>query len=167
MRALKIDEAAMGREHPNVAIRLSNLSNVLHDLGGVEKLAEARAALLRALKIDETAGGRDYPEVATDLSTFKRPPRPGGVENFAEARAALLRALKIDETAYGRDHPKVAIDCGLIARMCAEIGGRRTWCWRGRWRRGACGSLRRGWGRITAQRHRAPYPRCRGWGSER
>ncbi len=47
-RALKIDEATYGPDHPNVAIDVNNLGSVLQDLGD---LAGAQAAYERALKI--------------------------------------------------------------------------------------------------------------------
>lgn len=46
-RALKIDEAAYGSEHPSVTRDVNNLGGVLGDLAG------AKAAFERALKIDE------------------------------------------------------------------------------------------------------------------
>ncbi len=49
-RALKIDEANFGSDHPNVAIRVNNLGMVMQDQGD---LVGARAAFERALKIDE------------------------------------------------------------------------------------------------------------------
>jgi hypothetical protein len=51
-RALAIDEAAFGPDHPNVVIRVNNLGSVLQDLGD---LAGARVALERVLAICELA----------------------------------------------------------------------------------------------------------------
>ena len=51
-RALKIDEASFGPDHPKVAIRVNNLGRVLQDLGD---LARAKAAFERALEIFERA----------------------------------------------------------------------------------------------------------------
>ena len=47
-RALKIDEAAFGPDHPNVAIDVNNLGGVMQDLGD---LAGARVMYERALEI--------------------------------------------------------------------------------------------------------------------
>ena len=47
-RALKIDEAAFGPDHPTVAIDVNNLAGVLKDLGD---LAGAKKLYERALKI--------------------------------------------------------------------------------------------------------------------
>jgi hypothetical protein len=49
-RALAIDEAAYGPDHPDVAIRLSNLALILRDLGQPE---QARPLQERAQAIDE------------------------------------------------------------------------------------------------------------------
>ncbi len=57
-RALRIDEQAYGPEHPNVAIRVSNLGSVLQDLGD---LAGARAHFERALRIFQKFLGDDHP----------------------------------------------------------------------------------------------------------
>ncbi|HEX4604143.1 MAG TPA: tetratricopeptide repeat protein, partial [Candidatus Angelobacter sp.] len=61
-RALKIDEAIYGMDHPTVAIRLSNQGSVLRDLGD---LAGARANYERALKIFKNALGDDHPSTRT------------------------------------------------------------------------------------------------------
>jgi tetratricopeptide (TPR) repeat protein len=47
-RALKIEEAAFGADHPKVAIRLNNLGTVMNALDDLDR---ARAAFERALKI--------------------------------------------------------------------------------------------------------------------
>ena len=51
-RALKIDEAAFGPDHPNVATAVNNLGLVLLDQADY---MGAKAAFERALKIDEAA----------------------------------------------------------------------------------------------------------------
>lgn len=55
-RALKIDEAVDGSDHPNVATYINNLGGVLRDLGN-----HAGAKAERALKIAETVCGPDHP----------------------------------------------------------------------------------------------------------
>jgi Tfp pilus assembly protein PilF len=52
-----IGEAALGPDHPDVAISLENLGWVLHDLG---QLPEAKAHLERALTTVEAALGPDH-----------------------------------------------------------------------------------------------------------
>ncbi len=61
-RALAIDEAAFGPEHPQVAIGVNNLGLVLQDLGDLEG---ARACLERALRICRESLGEDHPHTVT------------------------------------------------------------------------------------------------------
>ena len=80
-RALAIDEQSLGPDHPNVAIRLNNLAQLLK---ATNRLAEAEPLMRRALAIDEQSLGPDHPNVAIETSTiwrrsFKTPtgsPRP-------------------------------------------------------------------------------------------
>jgi Tfp pilus assembly protein PilF len=51
-RALRIDEAAFGPDHPNVARDVNNLGSVQQDLGD---MAGARASYERALRIFENS----------------------------------------------------------------------------------------------------------------
>jgi hypothetical protein len=57
-RALSIDEAAFGPNHPNVAIRVNNLGSVLKVLGD---LKGAKKCCERALKIFREFLGDDHP----------------------------------------------------------------------------------------------------------
>lgn len=103
-RALAINEAALGPDHPIVAILLNNLGGVLWKLGD---LAGAKPLYERVLRIDEAKYGPDHPEVATDLNNLGTVLRDLG--DLAAAKTYLERALKIDEAALGPDHPNVAI----------------------------------------------------------
>jgi tetratricopeptide (TPR) repeat protein len=66
-RALAIDEAAYGLDHPAVARDMSNLAAILKDLG---LPAEARPLQERALAITEAVYGPDHPTVATCLNNL-------------------------------------------------------------------------------------------------
>ena len=59
-RALAIDEATYGPDHPSVATRLSNLGAVLQDLGD---LNGARTAFWRALRILEQSLPPGHPHI--------------------------------------------------------------------------------------------------------
>jgi tetratricopeptide (TPR) repeat protein len=58
-RALRIDEAAYGQDHPAVARSVNNLGLVLMDLGD---LKGARAHFERALRIFQKFLGEDHPK---------------------------------------------------------------------------------------------------------
>ena len=57
-RALAIDEASYGPDHPNVAIDLNNLASLLW---ATNRLGEAEPLMRRALAIDEASYGPDHP----------------------------------------------------------------------------------------------------------
>jgi tetratricopeptide (TPR) repeat protein len=61
-RALAIDEAAYGPDHPNVGIDRNNLGSVLQALGDLQG---AKTQYERALAIDEAAYGPDHPRITT------------------------------------------------------------------------------------------------------
>ncbi len=116
-RALRIDEAAFGSDHPEVAIDINNLGNALQALG---KLDEARQCYERALRIDEAAFGSDHPKVAIRVNNL------GGVltdlGKLDEARQCYERALRIDEAALGSDHPNVARDANNLGSALQALG---------------------------------------------
>jgi hypothetical protein len=58
---LAIDEAALGPDHPRVALDRNNLGLLLRELGDLDG---AKTQLERALAIDEAALGPDHPRVA-------------------------------------------------------------------------------------------------------
>ncbi len=66
-RALAIDEANLGTDHPTVATDLNNLATLLID---TNRLAEAEPLMRRALAIDEASLGTDHPDVAIRLNNL-------------------------------------------------------------------------------------------------
>ena len=103
-RALSIDEKSFGPEHPNVAIRLNNLAQLLQD---TNRLAEAEPLMRRALAIDEKSLGPEHPNVARDLNNLAQLLQ--ATNRLAEAEPLMRRALAIDEKSLGPEHPSVAI----------------------------------------------------------
>ena len=123
-RALAIDEAAYGPNHPTVAIRLNNLGIVLRAQGD---LAGARAHFERALAIDEAGYGPNHPTVAIRLNNLGSVLQ--GQVDLAGARAHFERALTIDEAAYGPNHPTVATrlsNLGSVLRAHGDLTGARA-----------------------------------------
>ena len=107
-RALAIDEASFGSNHPNVARALNNLARLLQD---TNRLAEAEPLYRRALAIDEASFGPDHPNVARDLNNLARLLQD--TNRLAEAELLMRRSLAID----GPDHPDVAIDLNNLAEL--------------------------------------------------
>jgi tetratricopeptide (TPR) repeat protein len=116
-QALRLGEAALGPEHPLVAIYVNNLGSILQELGD---MAGARTNFERALKIDEAVYGPEHPNAAVRLSNLGTVLR--GLGDLAKARINLERALKIGEAAYGTDHPHIAIYVNNLGRVLQELG---------------------------------------------
>jgi len=116
-RALAIDEAAYGPSHQEVAISLSSLAMVLHDLGQPET---ARPLQERALAITETAHGPSHPDVAVHLSNLVT--ILVDLQQPETARPLQERALAIDEASYGPSHPAVAADLKNLATILQDLG---------------------------------------------
>ncbi len=111
-RALSIDEASFGPDHPDVARDLNNLAQLLQ---AANRLSEAEPLMRRALSIDEASFGPDHPDVARDLNNLASLLQ--ATNRLSEAEPLMRRALSIDEASYGPDHPDVAIDFNNLARL--------------------------------------------------
>ena len=114
-RALAIDEASFGPDHPDVGIRLNNLAALLQ---ATNRLAEAEPLMRRALKIDETSFGPDHPDVGTDLNNLAQLLQ--ATNRLGEAEPLMRRALKIDATSFGPDHPNVGIRLNNLALLLQD-----------------------------------------------
>src|SRR5262245_27013607 len=66
-RALRIEEAAYGPDHPQVAMTLGNLGSVVQNQGD---LAKVRQLQERALRLFEAAYGPDHPDAAIALTNL-------------------------------------------------------------------------------------------------
>jgi tetratricopeptide (TPR) repeat protein len=116
-RALRVHEAALGPDHPDVATELNYLGHALTALG---RPAEALPLQQRALRIREAALGPDNPDVAIDLSHVGR--ALFALDRASEALSVHQRALRIREAALGPDHPDVAIDLNHVGRALTYLG---------------------------------------------
>ena len=119
-RALEIDEASFGTEHPDVAIDLNNLAQLLQD---TNRLAEAEPLMRRALAIDEASFGTEHPNVATDLNNLARLLQ--ATNRLAEAEPLSRRHLAIFfafEAQTGHPHPHRNAAIGNYAALLAAMG---------------------------------------------
>ena len=114
-RALEIDEAAFGEQHPTVAIRSSNLAALLRNTNRIE---EAEPLMWRALEIDEAAFGEQHPTVAIRLNNLAVLLQD--TNRITEAEPLMRRALEIDEAAFGEQHPTVAIRLNNLAMLLQD-----------------------------------------------
>jgi tetratricopeptide (TPR) repeat protein len=114
-RALAINEASLGADHPTVATGLNNLAGLLQ---ATNRLTEAEPLYRRALAIDEASLGPDHPEGATDLNNLAGLLQ--ATNRLAEAEPLYRRALAIDEASLGADHPAVATDLNNLALLLQD-----------------------------------------------
>ena len=114
-RSLSIGEKSYGPEHPNVAIRLNNLAQLLQD---TNRLEEAEPLMRRALAIDEKSYGPEHPNVAIDLNNLAQLLQD--TNRLEEAEPLMRRALAIDEKSYGPEHPNVASDLNNLAQLLQD-----------------------------------------------
>jgi Tfp pilus assembly protein PilF len=111
-RALAINEAVYGPEHPDVAITLGNLGSVQRQLGEFEA---ARASQQRALAIKEAVYGPEHPEVASTLGNLGIVQQQLGEVHLA--RECALRAVAIFERSLGSEHPYTITSRALVASL--------------------------------------------------
>ena len=116
-RSLKIREAKLGKDHPDVAASLNNLASLYKDMGQYEK---AEPLLQRSLQIREDNLGKDHPDVAQSLDNL------GTLylimDQDAKAEPLLQRSLKIREDRLGKDHPYVASSQNNLAHLYLVMG---------------------------------------------
>jgi tetratricopeptide (TPR) repeat protein len=111
-RALAIDEASFGANHPKIARDLNNLAQLLQ---ATNRLKEAEPLMRRALAIDEVSLGNDHRNVARDLNNLAQLLK--ATNRLEEAEPLMRRALTIDEASFGVDHPSVATDLNNLAAL--------------------------------------------------
>ena len=111
-RALEIDEAAYGRQHPTVAKDLNNLALLLHN---TNRFDAAEPLIRQALEINKAAFDDQHPSVAINLNNLALLLQ--NTHRTPEAEPLLRRALDIDQAAFGKQHPSVAEDLNSLAML--------------------------------------------------
>jgi hypothetical protein len=119
-RALAIDEARLGNDHPNVAIRLNNLALLLQD---TNRLGEAEPLMRRSIEIGEASLGANHPEVAVWYNNLARllqdTDRPGEAEPLMRRAVAIFLAFQRDT---GHAHPNRDPVIGNYRDLLAAMG---------------------------------------------
>ena len=118
-RALAIDEASYGPEHPNVAIRLNNLAQLLQ---ATNRLAEAEPLMRRALAIDEASYGPEHPNVAIRLNNLAT--LLVATNRLAEAEPLMRKVLAIflAFSRQGFEHPHLQAAFGNYISPLQAMG---------------------------------------------
>ena len=103
-------ETRLGFDHPETALALNNLGELLH---ATNRLQEAEPLMRRALAIDEASYGSEHPNVAIRLNNLAVLLRD--TARMEEAEPLLRRALAIYEASLGPEHPAVATALNNLA----------------------------------------------------
>src|SRR5262245_50689750 len=101
--ALAMREAALGKDHADVAQSCNNLAELYRILG---RYAEAEALHQRAREIRERQFGSEHPEMAQTLNNLGVLYASRG--RYEEAEPLYQQALEIRIASYGDDHLTVA-----------------------------------------------------------
>jgi tetratricopeptide (TPR) repeat protein len=109
---LNLAEARFGPDHPETAVALNNLAQLLQ---ATNRLTEAEPLMRRALAIDEASNGPAHPDVARNLNNIAGLLQT--TNRLFEAEPLMCRALAIDEVSYGPMHPRVAIQLNNLAQL--------------------------------------------------
>lgn len=117
-------ERLLGPTHPEVALALIDLANLLLTSG---KYAAAKPIYERALDIQSQALGAGHPDVAKALHNLALVNHRMG--DFDTARRLFERSLAIKEEDFGLDHLEVAWTLNALAALLEDAGdyaGART-----------------------------------------
>jgi serine/threonine protein kinase/tetratricopeptide (TPR) repeat protein len=115
--ALAIRTKALGPDHPEVAVTLSDLGSVMWRKGD---FAKAKTLMEQALAIREKRLGPDSAAVASSLHNLGNLNWSQG--NYDEARRLLERALAIREKVLGPEHADVATTLNSLGAIAYKEG---------------------------------------------
>jgi tetratricopeptide (TPR) repeat protein len=109
--ALAKEEAASGRNHPRIAVRLNDLAQVLEPRA-------AEAIVRRALAIETKSLGTQNPATAITMNNLANVLL--GLRKLAEAEMMARQSLKVLEDSLGPNHPRVATISSNLAAILRE-----------------------------------------------
>ena len=118
-RALAIDEASYGPNHPKVATRLNNLAALLK---ATNRLAEAEPLMRRALALNEASYGNDHPEVATALTNLAQLLKASNRLAEAEPLMRRMTEILIAFSQQGFQHPNLEVGLANYLSLLQVLG---------------------------------------------
>lgn len=118
-RALELQRAATGEQHPSYAIILNNIGILYNKL---ERYREAEAVLSESVDIRRRTLGVDHPQTATALFNLARVQVSLGEYEAAEASA--IEALEVASNGYPENHPRIGKAYEALAIVYMNSGDR-------------------------------------------
>jgi len=117
LRAMKIREAALGKDHLRTAQTMNQLALVYHSQG---KYARAAELYRRSLSIHKETAGPAHPDTATVMHNLAR--NYISESNLYGAKLLTQKALKIREAVLGPEHPETAASLIVLAVIINHEG---------------------------------------------
>jgi serine/threonine protein kinase/Tfp pilus assembly protein PilF len=114
-RAVEIDRASLGNDHPRIATRLNNLAVVAQNVGD---LKQAEELYQEALRLNQHAYGDRHPNTAAVMGNYGALLQREG--RLAEAEPLLRNDLGIMLSLYGPDHYAVGYTRQNLAMLLNE-----------------------------------------------
>jgi len=111
-RALSINEASFGPDHPKVATDLNNLAGLLQ---ATSRLDEAEPLMRRALSINEASFSPNHPNITTTLNNLAQ--LFYQTNRLEEAEPMFRQTINIIENYYGKDHTSIAFLLNNLAEL--------------------------------------------------
>jgi tetratricopeptide (TPR) repeat protein len=115
-RSLGVSVAALGPDHPDVAIVLRNMGILK---ASQRQYAEADALLSRSLFLTNRVLGQDHPLVAVTMRTIAVFQAVQG--HYGEAERFIRRSIEISEKTLGSEHPEVAASLDIFAQVLHTV----------------------------------------------
>jgi tetratricopeptide (TPR) repeat protein len=116
-RALVLQVAGLGEDHPKAISTMNNVAAVAGLRGDVKTAVELQR---RAAKATERAWGANHPVLAAAVGNLGAYLRDVG--EFEESEAALERAIDLVERVYGSNHPRIAAHTNNLAVLYFRQG---------------------------------------------
>jgi hypothetical protein len=116
-----VSVAALGSDHPDVAIVLKNIGILK---ASQRQYAEADLLLSQSLSLTNRVLGHEDPIVAVTMRTIAVFQAMQG--HYGEAERFIRRSLEISEKTLGSEHPEVAASRKVfteVLALCIEIPG--------------------------------------------
>ena len=114
-KALEIDSATLGSQHPAIATHLNNLAMLLVDTNRIE---EAERLMRQALEIDAATLDGQHPKLAVHLNNLAL--LLSNTNRVKEAETLMRQALEMDQAILGGQNPVLATDLNNLAVLLSN-----------------------------------------------
>ncbi|EFY88023.1 kinesin light chain 1 [Metarhizium acridum CQMa 102] len=116
-KALELQKAALGKDHPDTLTSMNNLANVLNSLG---KYKMAEKMHRQILKLRKAVLGKDYPDTLISINNLANVLDSRG--KYEEAEQIYRQTLELQKAVLGKDHPDTLTRMNNLAIVLRRLG---------------------------------------------